>query len=206
MKKRYLEFVLVLVVMAGLAVFLSPDKPESEPRHFEHVIVQGSPKASETPQNSPAYELWVARYQEGLDALGQGDNQKAEASFQQALDLARQLGEPTYLSHDALAHCYYRQGDYVRSAEHQREAIRGAAELQKHEVVGLYESRLALSLLGLSEAGQAHDALQRARKAYQQAYPQGSPAYSEAMNSLAQQYRNMGENGTAEELLEEHEN
>src|SRR5690606_24244416 len=104
-------------------------KPDLEPQRFDHAIVQEGAERTWSPRNTTIYDLWQSRFQEGQNALGQGDNPKAEASLEQALALAHRLGsEPTYLTHDALALCYYRQEDYARSRDHQKESIRLAFE------------------------------------------------------------------------------
>jgi hypothetical protein len=69
--------------------------------------------------------------------------------------------------------------------------------------MALYETRFAMALQALNRQDDALAALARARESYKVAYPAGSPAYSEAMNSLAAQHRSLGDNKGAARLVEE---
>ena len=219
MNKRVLEVAAVVAVVAGVVAY------GGMPDHLTDIAQASTatpvPKATTLPQgvaspvfaqaaeraDSSQYAIWKSLYQESQGYLGQGDNAKAEARLVEALKLAPTAGlEAEHQTLDDLGLVCYRLGEYDRCAQYQKRAIDAAKKVpepQRSAVVGLYETRLATALEALGQHLDALAALGRARVCYMQAYSAGSPAYSEAMNNLAAQYRTLGDNDSAAKLLED---
>lgn len=219
MNKRALEVAAVVAVVAGVAAYggmpdhradvapASTVTPISEattlPQGFASPVVAQTTERAESSQSI----LWKSLYQDAQAFLGQGDNEKARARLVEALKLAPMAGlEAEHETLDDLGLVCYRLGEYDRCAQYQKRAIDAAKKLpepQRSAVVGLYETRLTTALEALGQHLDALAALGRARVCYMQAYPAGSPAYSEAMNNLAAQYRTLGDNDAAAKLMED---
>ena len=216
MKKRPLELFAVVAVIAGVVSYTQ--QPEKSVPAPPKPAVAASPLVSGTtpaggPQEVPtlvqtsANHHWKSLFDEAQMALNQGDNARAEAQLVAALKLAPRAGESAlHETLDDLGLVCYRLGEYQRSADYQRQAVEAARQLpspQSSPVVALYESRYALALEALDQRSEALAALDRAETAFKEAYPAGSPAYSEAMSSLAAQHRSMGNNDAAARLAGE---
>jgi tetratricopeptide (TPR) repeat protein len=215
MKKRALELAAVVVVVAAVVSYSrGPQKgaaPAPVPLATGAAVAEGpSPASRETRavaagQTHEATALWKSLHDEAQAFLGQGNNDSAEARLVAALRLAPMAGpEALHETLDDLGLVCYRKGEYQRSADYQQRAIEAALKLgapMSSATVGLYESRLALALHSLDQRENAIAAMGRAEEALREAYPEGSPAYSEAMNGLAAQYRSMGDNERAAKLL-----
>lgn len=218
MRIRAFEVAAAVAVVAAIVAY------EGSGHRARQPVALSTPAAMDTgiPQNqatpaavkaeashlaSEQYPLWKALYDEAQAMLGQGDNKRAEARLVEALKLAPLVGpEATHETLDDLGLVCYRLGEYDRCAAYQKRAIETASQLpepQRSAVQGLYETRLATALQSLKRHDDALAALGRARSLYRAAYPAGSPAYSEALNGLAAQYRSFGDNEGAARVVED---
>ncbi len=233
MKKRILELLLVIACVAVVVVLLKPDSgvPPELPEVSEspvarrnsdkmlpvpgpRMMVEGPPSEEVSRVRlagnveRASLEAWEARYREALAFLGQGANDRAEASLNQALDLAPQAGlEALARTLDAMALVKYRQGQYESSVLNQKQAIallQSSPDAAQHQAtIADYESRLAQALQAQGREVDALAALERSRLAYRAAYAPGSPAFADSMRSLANLHRSFGDNDGAARLLEE---
>lgn len=217
MRVRAFELVAAIVVVAAVVTYggssQAPETPMATSTPADEEV--GLPQSAAGPVNttiapsasSEQSVMWKALYDEAQGFLGQGDNQKAEARLVKALRLAPLVGpEATHETLDDLGLVCYRLGEYERCAGYQKRAIEVASQLpepQRAAVQGLYETRFATVLEALGKHDDALAALGRARDLYGTAYPAGSPAYSEALNAVAAQYRSFGDNDAAARVLEE---
>lgn len=210
-RQKLLELAIVIAVVASAVVWFQGDPIVQERQSARSPVVYatamfdaGAPPA-ERPKET--LSLWEAQYDAAQVALGQGDNKKAEALLLDALRNAQPFDEEgLHETLDDLGLVCFRQGDYQRSADFQARAIKAAQALKRPDraaTVGLYETRHALALAALDQRSEALAALDRARLAYIEAYPAGSPAYADALKDLAAQHRSLSDNEGAAKLLEE---
>ncbi len=212
-RQKLFELAIVIGVVASVVVWYRGDSTfkEPAPERASVVYATATPAADAfndaLPEPMEIHSLWKSQFAAAQDALGQGDNKKAETYLLDALRSAPQAGdEALHETLDDLGLVCFRLGDYRRSAEFQSRAIEAAKKLKRPDreaTVGLYESRYAQALAGLDQRDEALLALQRARVAYEMAYPAGSPAHADALNSLAAQHRSLGDNDGAARLLSE---
>ncbi len=202
MKKRVLEVAAVVAVVAGVAAWGGRAVQESWNRPNLTVVSTATPGVALASSTSP----WSSVYSEGQAALNQGDNAKAMSLFASALGLAKDGGpDALHKTLDSLAVVSYRMGNYAESARYQDQAIQAVLTLppaQSLPLLGLYETRRAQLLQAVGDTPEAIKALERARQAYVEVYPEGTPPYDDAMNSLAEQHRALGDNEGADRLLE----
>lgn len=225
MRYRKTELAVVLAVVAAVVAYSqtglwqgTSGSPSPAPlaatatasTNVEHRRSAPPPVGIDTPepiQTGEATLLWRSLHDEAEAALGQGDNERAEARLIGALKVAPMAGPIALrLTLDNLGLVCYRLGEYQRSADYQARAIEGLAKplsLGDPATLGVYETRYALALQGLEKNAEALEALSRACQAFDVAYPAGSPAHSEAMNRLAAQHRSLGDNQGAARLLDE---
>lgn len=214
MKKRVLEVVAVVAVVAAVAAWSGRDRElpwgQSDlaltSTATPGVAILSTPSLLSHSHASEEQKLWQALYAEGQAALNQGDNPKALSQFASALALAKDAGpDALHQTLDGLALVSYRMGNYAESARYQDQAIKAVLTLpptQSLPLLGLYESRRAQLLQAVGETSEAIKALERARQAYVEVYPEGTPPYDDAMNALAEQHRAIGDNEGADRLLE----
>lgn len=208
MKKRVLEAAAVVAVVAGVAAWSGQDRSQPWSRSDLPLGAPSTPAVAvlSTPSLATAHSPWVSLYAEGQAALNQGDNARAMSLFASALGPAKQAGpEALHQNLDSLALVSYRLGNYAESARYQDQAIQAVLTLppaQSLPLLGLYETRRAQLLQAVGDTPEALKALGRARQAYAEVYPAGTPPYHDAMNSLAEQHRALGDNEGADRLLE----
>jgi tetratricopeptide (TPR) repeat protein len=218
--KRPIEIVALLAIVA-VVVGLSREKTEYPVVTTSPAIAAAATRTRAAATSPPSADVaipgpgqttqatghWKALYDEAQAMLAQGDNDKAETRLIAALKLAPMAGrDALHETLDDLGLVCYRLGQYQRAADYQERAVKAASALPSPDsaaLVGLYETRFALALSSLDRRDDALAALRRARDSYKQAYPAGSPAYSEAMNSLAAQHRSLGDNDGAASNIEE---
>jgi hypothetical protein len=208
MRRRKLELLVVMAIVAfAVSQVRSPRGAVTPSADFTPGLTASPAGAPEAGQAGPANAQWRALYDEAQAFLAQGDNPKAEARLVAALRLAPLAGpEALHETLDDLGLVCFRLGEYQRCQDYQQRAIAAASELAepgRAATLGLYETRLATVLGAMEKREDALSALARAQGHYLEAYPAGSPAYSEAMNSLAAQHRSLGDNEGAARIVED---
>ena len=223
MRKRVAELAFVVAVVAIVAAFApwkqassSGESATTSSHNGWAMNTADAPVPVTTLVTPMTTSPWMPLFEDALKLLGQGDNQAAKTKLLGALEAAEAEGNfpafPTILEHLSLA-CLG-LGEMEESLAYQARAIevlrsQDAASkdwstdgaLQGR--IGLYEGQYASILGSLSRQDEALEALARARVAVENAYPAGSPAYSQAINNLAAQHRALGDNDGAARLVEE---